>query len=188
MIKKQIVLIPLLLYLIACGKEKDVYVPCEEKVYDQNAEIALYDGSAPLAYTEERQYNCLKAPDVIDLAEARVAYSIALSNIKRNQAFVFHGYGEVTNPTAKPMMIAWFFVLSDSPYSIKGEEITDRKGYNITAEMHHGVYGQSGNLVFDSNFDGYLNLVVYAASGEKRLENEHLIIENFGEMSIMRVK
>lgn len=181
---------------ISCSNRSDRVTAldtCEETAFSRERileEMPVLDATRDRfvrTLPDSEHYNCILAPDVIDLDKARIIYSIKLENIQTNTLMHFDGWAELTNDTPKPMMVAWYFVLSDSPFSREGTEITQRRGFNITPGMHHGVVGGSGNYQFQTDHNEvYLNLVVYAASGEKSLTGESLIIEdNFGEMSVI---
>lgn len=185
----------LALLLIACAPAKEVTAVdrCQESKFDLSEIVAntpvLDFSSDNYARTgnSAEHYNCILAPDKIDLDLAQTIFSIKLENVKAGDVISFDAWAEATNLTPKPMMVAWFFVLADSPTNTVGQEITERRGYNISANMHHGVFGGSGNWKFKRDSGVlYINLVLYAASGERRLTGESLRIErDYGEMSVV---
>lgn len=174
---KRIIII-LSLFLIGCG-ESDLIVEVGPECNSSYNEKIKITGKR----TTGNLIKCIEAPDVIDLEKARVVYSLPLTGVQKGSLIGFAGYSEVTNDMTKPLMIAYYFVITDSPYATDGIEITRKKGINVTPDMHHGIIGQSGFYRAQENLDGlYLNMVLYAASGEKMLLNESLKVEKFGDM------
>jgi hypothetical protein len=168
------------LLLIGCGESDlipEVGPECDSS-YNEDIKIK---GTR----TTSHLITCIEAPDVIDLDKARVVYSLPLTGVKAGDLIGFAGYSEVTNDMSRPLMIAYYFVITDSPYATDGIEITRKKGINVTPGMHHGIVGQSNYYRAQENLDGlYINMVLYAASGEKLLFKESLKVEKYGEMQI----
>jgi len=133
-------------------------------------------------------YSCVNSPDnVVVERDARVIYSVYIPRGRKHRKISYSAYGELTNDVGKQMEVDWYFVLSDSPTNVLGTEITRRKGYNISPEMHHGIVGESGVYVFPKEFHGYLNFVVYSASGELNYFNEMVKVETYGQMSVVNL-
>lgn len=185
------------MFLINCAETKTKLIPCLEPVAPlnyQNKIGVLFDGSNFAETPDNAElYGCINAPDVIDhenKIDFRVVYSIKLENVPENSILIYASSGEVSNETPKPMFLAWYIVISDSPINTNGVYVTRPHGFNISPNMHHGVFSENGShLVTENITNKYLNVVLYGASGETNLDNESLKIEqNYGELNLTLIK
>ncbi len=187
----------LFLFLVACDKDKVKDIgQCNEFLFvDDNylEKIAVLEENSNYAQTgnEAEFYRCLDAPDTHDFefrSEFRVIYSIKIEKAEIGDILHFYANGEITNETPKPMFVAFYLAIADDPLDVFGNIITKEHGYNISVNMHHGVVSENGAYLVNETIENkYLNFVIYAASGEKKLKNEFVIIEpNYGSLTVVR--
>ena len=84
----------------------------------------------------------------------KVVYSIRLVNLAPGDIIIFNGQGEVTNESYGPeigFFLGWGMVLGQTPYSVEGINLIKRKGYNLSRNMHHGVFISNFSLVVKDN-------------------------------------
>jgi hypothetical protein len=94
---------------------------------------------------------------------------VELRNIKQGMVLEFNTYGEVTNEHPEKLMVAWYSSLStdkDGKNVLPGE-LSEPRGYNLSREMHHGTWSDSGQYVFKGNYERiFLTVFIYSASLE----------------------
>lgn len=159
--------------LAACDKKQSYMPDCSYRSLDITSEVHhVYSQVGPYAKAD-----CILAPDIIDLKVSRVLYSFKMPSLSVGENIYAYTQFELTNDMPKPIMVSWYWTLARDPNSWLGEHITRPVGENITPGTHHGVFQAQGFYeVLDPSLD-HLNLVVYAASGEKDLTGEHVIVE-----------
>lgn len=177
----------ILFIVLFCGCSSDLEIgpPCDDSYLYKTASEIPYDIESvkhQLYSTFTPLVKCVRSPDKINMDWARVIYSIPINNAS---FFEFSGHVAVTNDMSKPMLVSYYFIVADSPFNVRGIALTAHKGTNVTSNMHHGVVGQSGFYASDTPVSGFLNIVVFSASGEEELINENVTVEDNGEMFLI---
>ncbi len=195
---KNLILISLtFLSLIACDKDKvkDIGL-CTETFYNEDTyqdKVGFMSETDNFAQTGDfaEIYRCLHAPDKINMETREYfisVYSIKVEKLNQGDVLEFFTSGEVTNETPKPMGMWWEVVLAEHPLDVDGIILNKAKGYNISPNMHHGVFNESGAFKADQDYSNvYINVVLHAASGEKLLKNEFIVVEpDYGSLTLVR--
>ena len=91
---------------------------------------------------------------------------------------------EVTNDLNTNVELVWWLVLSSSFTGVSGEQITFPKGYNVTANMHHGMAIDSNKFSVPLNGDYWIVVSAYAGGPGGNITVE----QNAGHMSVTRYR
>lgn len=121
-------------------------------------------------------YSCIKAPDRASESEYRVVHSFQI-DVEQGEFIKATGIVGISNPMPKPMGVWKYWTLTDSPTSIDGVWGSRPMNPNITPNAHHDVLIDIGHWEIKETETVFLNFVVYAASGERRLENEYITLD-----------
>jgi hypothetical protein len=103
--------------------------------------------------------------------------------VKLNDIIQIASYGEATNDRKYNVMFAWNTRLEDA----KGKqllELTEAKGYNITPDMHHGVFTDVGIIKIPKDIGKcFVSTYVYAASYRASAGHTLKIEQDYGKLS-----
>lgn len=106
-----------------------------------------------------------KLKNKVEPYEKKVIFSVKLTNIKIGDVISIKSVGELTNDRGYNVMLAYYTALGSTATDATGLELTEPKGFNITKDMHHGVFIDTDDYIFEADYATvYINTIVYAAS------------------------
>jgi hypothetical protein len=122
--------------------------------------------------------DCLYAPDIISEDQYRVLFSLRFDDLSIGEKLKIDIETQFSNEMPKPMMLSYYWVLTGTPFDIFGEYGSRPKGENFDNYIiHHKVVKSTGGWEIKDSGTQYANFVAFAASGEKKLENEWIRID-----------
>lgn len=119
-------------------------------------------------------------------ATRMVVFSVPIGDLPLGAALSVAAEYEATNPLGYNVMVASYLILADSPTATTGVEIAEANGFNITANMHHGIITKVGALVVtEATPAAYVNLVSYAASSAATPGATLRVEQDYGRLSVL---
>jgi len=118
----------------------------------------------------------------------QTVYSIPLGDLHVGDTLLIQTEMETTNDLGYNVMIASYVLLGDSPTATKGIEMTERNGYNVSANMHHGTMVKVGSYpVTEDLTNQYANVVLYAASTRATATSTIAVEQDYGRLIITKI-
>lgn len=125
----------------------------------------------------------LPVPTLVQNTDKRVVYSVPITAAAGDK-MIFSFAGEVTNPYTYNMMLGRGAILAESADAVSGIVLTRFATENITPAEHHKIFGGSGVHTFNSAFNGFLNVVIYAGAGVAQPGHEAPVEQNYGRLDV----
>lgn len=98
----------------------------------------------------------------------RVVQSVKLDTLRAGDVLIVHGDIEATNDCGYNVALGTYIILAPTDTSIARSTdavLSPAAGFNISANMHHGLASRSGALVITRDIpDAHINLVAYSQS------------------------
>jgi hypothetical protein len=113
-------------------------------------------------------------------------YSLKLPDLRRGDVVQAHCQFEVTNDLGFDVMLAHAMLIHrketvvvhrDQP---EGRLLCEYAGENITPNMHHGFRTLMGSLSLEDDGDGWVSVLIYAASSAAKPGNTLSVEKNYG--------
>lgn len=120
----------------------------------------------------------------------QVAYSLPVS-AKKGDIIGVKFEAEITNPQNYTVGVCRYIILGSSPTDTVrtiGNMILKGKGENVTSVIHHGLVVGGGDYEFKEDFDGFVNLVLYADSTAAGSGQQIQLEQGYGQLDIMHFK
>jgi hypothetical protein len=159
-----------LLILASCQAPRGVFWwgNCEKDIDIKSRVIQIQTDGYFRGPRPNELIGCLDVPERIDESKFKVAQSVHLGELNKDDLLQYSVTLEVTNESySEDWMIARYLVLADSSSNVNGQAIRRAYGYNCTPQMHHCDLSDSGIYKVKQYFkDAYLNLVIYAAGSK----------------------
>ena len=116
----------------------------------------------------------------------KVIFSQKIEDLSEGDVIEVLAEFEATNDLGYNVMLASGVVLCETAEQVRGIEICENNGFNITPSMHHATTNKVGTFRCTKNISkGYINVIVYAAS-TKAKENDMLEInKDYGRLSVL---
>ena len=169
-------LVLVFLILSACDRDRLQIMEIPEKCQRYEPDLFLAESFKILNAVAKA--DCLFAPDVISKKHYRVLYSIRFDDLQIGERLETQIQVQFSNEMPKPMMLSYYWILTDSPANPDGIEGSRPKGENFDNYLiHHKVVNSTARWVSPYLGTAYANFVAFAASGEKNLENETVEID-----------
>lgn len=180
---KKLLILPLLL-LLGCSESEIAFVePCtpfSDEYVDSLDIPAINRHNSIQALTVSERVNCIPAATSASKSEPKVVFSAELEKVNPGDILHIDSMLHVENPLKVNLLLAYALVLSDSPYDVDGEFLTEEVGSNITPGNHYSDRSLSLTLVAEKKIRGqYINLVAITATDANVL-NQHGEVKSTG--------
>lgn len=116
----------------------------------------------------------------------KTVYSINLNNVTSGDQLDVNVHGEVTNEHNFEVMIAYNIMLCTGLLpSTCFRNLSEKKGYNVTRQMHHGAITDAAKYEFPSNYTSiYVNFIEYSASTDAVANDTLIVNQGAGRMQL----
>lgn len=189
--------LPVILLLISFG-----FISCSEEPlqvlnrpdfcydYDEHSYVALPRTNKSLLMGIRAKTTCLIAPDTIQREHYRVIHSFKASKLEIGETIDLDIFQQVTNETPKAIGVSWYCVQTDAANSIDGIDGFRPLGENVDDYIvHHLIMHARCVWQVTNTQNEYFNLVAFAYSGEKKVVNEWLgVDQSYSNIVVERVK
>lgn len=134
--------------------------------------------------TTKELLNNIIIESVIKDYQLHVLYSIPIQNIYKDDIVSISTEFEVTQNNAYMTMIGSYVILSDAPYSPKGDYVVQPNGFNLDNRLHHAVPMHHRQFKANKDYLGtyYLNVVIYSSSTDAKNGDVLKIEQNYGHL------
>lgn len=119
-------------------------------------------------------------------ASKRVVYSQEVT-LREGEVLLAVAEFQVTNDLDVNVFVGSTVLLSTSPSSVSGREITAANGQNVTPATHHGQQSKNGTYQATATDAGvrYVNVVVWAAASNALSGDQISVDPGYGRLSIL---
>lgn len=97
---------------------------------------------------------------------------------------------EVTNNQGYNVMFAGYVIMATTAGGNTGVEISEANGYNVSANMHHGIITELGSYVATSSDVGtrYINVILYSASTASSGSDTFVVEQDYGRLTVLQFR
>lgn len=119
----------------------------------------------------------LKVPTKVGAYEK--IFSLDIGPVNAGDLISFKAYGEVTNDLGFNVMVGWYT-------SLNGLSISNAKGFNVTPDMHHGVWTDVDDYLVPMDLDSAIvNVYIRAASSAAKPGQTISVNIGYGTLSVV---
>lgn len=114
-----------------------------------------------------------------------VAYSVPIS-AKAGDIISVTFESEITNPQTYLIQTGRFIVLGDTATdTAQSKSILRAAGENVTPQMHHQIVAGSCSHTFTTDFEGFVNAVVYCISSAAGSGAQAILEQGYGRLDVL---